>query len=44
MEILGIGKNKAYELCNSNAFHIVRIGKIIRVSKLSFDMWLDNNE
>jgi len=44
MEILEIGRNKAYELCNSNLFRIVRIGKTIRVSKLSFDTWLDNNE
>jgi len=44
MEILEIGRNKAYELCNSNAFRTVRIGKTIRVSKSSFDMWLDNSE
>jgi len=44
MEILEIGRNKAYELCNSNAFRIVRIGKTIRVSKSSFDIWLDDSE
>jgi len=44
MEILEIGRNKAYELCSSNAFRTIRIGKTIRVSKSSFDMWLDNNE
>jgi excisionase family DNA binding protein len=44
MEILDIGRNKAYELCNSDAFRIVRIGRTIRVSKSSFDMWLDNFE
>lgn len=44
MEILEIGRNKAYELCNSNAFNIVRIGKLIRVSKSSFDAWLDKTD
>ena len=44
MEILEIGRNKAYELCNSNAFRTIRIGKTIRVSKSSFDQWLDDNE
>jgi len=44
MDILNIGRNKAYELCNSEAFHIVRVGRIIRVSKASFDLWLDNNK
>ena len=37
--ILGIGKNKAYELCNSNQFKTVRIGKSIRIVKESFDLW-----
>ena len=42
MTILNIGRSKAYELCRSGEFHIVRIGKTIRVSKVSFDLWLDN--
>lgn len=37
-----IGRRKAYELCNSGEFKIVRIGRTIRISKLSFDEWLDN--
>lgn len=32
----------AYELCNSGEFKIVRIGRTIRISKRSFDEWLDN--
>ena len=40
--ILNIGRRKAYELCNSGEFKIVRIGRTIRISKLSFDEWLDN--
>jgi len=44
MEVLGISRNKAYELCNSNAFRTVRIGTCMRVSKSSFDAWLDNKQ
>lgn len=43
-DILGIGKNKAYELCNADFFRTVKIGNAIRVSKVSFDEWLDNNK
>lgn len=40
--ILNISRRKAYELCNSGSFKIVRVGRTIRISKLSFDEWLDN--
>jgi len=43
MEILQIGRNNAYTLCNSNAFDVIRIGTLIRIPKSSFDRWLDNN-
>ncbi|MBQ4617287.1 MAG: helix-turn-helix domain-containing protein [Clostridia bacterium] len=39
--ILNISRRKAYELCGSGCFKIVRIGRTIRVSKPSFDEWLD---
>lgn len=42
--ILNIGRRKAYELCNSGAFKVVCVGRTIRISKLSFDEWLDNIE
>jgi len=41
-EILGISRRKAYELCNSNSFKVLRIGRTLRVSKASFDFWLDH--
>jgi excisionase family DNA binding protein len=41
IEILGISRKKAYELCNSGFFSIVRVGRTIRISKISFDEWLD---
>ncbi|MDO4568712.1 MAG: helix-turn-helix domain-containing protein [Clostridia bacterium] len=43
-EILGISRRKAYELCNSNAFKVIRVGRALRVSKASFDYWLDHDE
>lgn len=42
-DILGIGRNSAYALVKSNVFSSVRIGECIRISKRSFDEWLDNN-
>ena len=30
-EILGIGKNKAYELCNNQTFPVLRIGSRILI-------------
>ena len=41
-DILGIGRNSAYALVKSGVFHSVRIGGYIRISKKSFDEWLDN--
>lgn len=41
-DILGIGRNSAYSLVKSGVFHSVRIGGNIRISKKSFDDWLDN--
>lgn len=41
-DILGIGRTSAYNLIHKNLFHCVRIGGSIRISKKSFDAWLDN--
>lgn len=39
--ILSIGRNASYTLVKSNQFHSVRVGGTIRISKKSFDAWLD---
>ena len=39
--ILGIGRTSAYILVKEGHFKIVRIGNAIRISKRSFDAWLD---
>lgn len=42
--ILGIGRRQAYELVNSGQFHVVRIGKRIKVSKNVFSQWLNGRD
>lgn len=41
MKILGIGKNSAYQLVQENRCKSFRIGSSIRISKESFDKWLN---
>ena len=33
-KLLGIGRKQAYELVHSEAFHVINIGKRIKVSKM----------
>ena len=40
-EILRVSKRSVYNLCSSGAFKCVRIGTKLRISKKSFDDWLD---
>ena len=42
-EILGDSKRSVYNLCAAEAFKTVRIGKKLRISRRSFDEWLDGN-
>lgn len=42
--ILNIGRATAYHLVKQENFKIVRIGNAIRISKKSFDEWLENME
>jgi excisionase family DNA binding protein len=39
--LLQISKSKAYELCRQGDFRTIKVGRSVRVSKLSFDEWLD---
>ncbi|WP_249436090.1 helix-turn-helix domain-containing protein [Paenibacillus sp. Marseille-Q4541] len=38
---LAIGRGQGYELVNKNEFHVVRIGRTIRISKKCFLKWFD---
>jgi excisionase family DNA binding protein len=40
-KILGIGRRQAYELVNSGQFHVVRVGKSIRILREVFFKWLN---
>ncbi len=41
-DILGVSKSTAYNLVKSKVFHSVKFGGQYRISKKSFDNWLDN--
>jgi excisionase family DNA binding protein len=43
-EILDIGRSSAYDLMRQGHFKTVKIGTAIRISKKSFDEWLDGKE
>lgn len=40
-EILGISRGNAYELFHSQEFHIVKVGRRLKVSKAVFLRWLE---
>lgn len=40
-DILGISRSLAYNIVKKNLFRCVKIGGAIRISKKSFDAWLD---
>lgn len=40
-DMLGIGRNAAYALIKKGYFRTVRVGRTYRVSKKSFDEWLN---
>lgn len=42
-KILGISKNPAYNLVKENNFEFIKLGKVIRISKKSFDQWLNKS-
>lgn len=43
-DILGTSKAGAYSLVKSKVFHSVKIGDHYRISKKSFDNWLDGGD
>ncbi len=44
MEILGIGRTAAYDLTRKGLFKVIRIGKLLRINKESFDQWFDSQQ
>lgn len=43
-DILQISRSMDYVLCRKSLFKTVRVGKYVRISKPSFDAWLDSIE
>ena len=43
-DILQISRSMAYNLCKQPLFKTVKVGKYVRVSKPSFDEWLDTRK
>ena len=43
-DILQISRSMAYNLCKQPLFKTVQVGKYVRVSKPSFDEWLDTHK
>ena len=39
-EILGIGRNSAYKLCNGETFPVRKVGRTILIPIKSFEAWL----
>lgn len=43
-DILQISRSMAYNLCKQSLFKTVKVDKYVRVSKPSFDEWLDTKK
>ena len=43
-EILGVSRPSVYDLLKKNEFRWILVGEKYRISKKSFDAWLDENE
>ena len=43
-DILQISRSMSYNLCKQPLFKTVKVGKYVRVSKPSFDEWLDTHK
>ena len=44
MQILGIGRTAAHDLTRKGLFKVIRVGKILRINKESFDQWFDSQQ
>ncbi|MBF0709387.1 helix-turn-helix domain-containing protein [Alkalihalobacillus hwajinpoensis] len=42
--VLGIGRKQAYELVHSGNFHVINIGKRIKVSKSVLIKWIEGEK
>jgi hypothetical protein len=40
-EFLGIGRRQAYEIVHNPPFSVVKVGRLYKISKVSFLKWFD---
>jgi len=43
-ELLGIGRDAAYQLCRSGSFRVLKVGSSLKIPKESFLRWLEGDE
>jgi hypothetical protein len=43
-DYIGIGKKQTYEMMENPPFHTVRVGRLHKISKVSFLRWLDGED
>ena len=43
-QILNIGRRQTYELLENPPFHVVRVGRLYKVSKRAFFEWFDGKQ
>ncbi|MFC7784242.1 DNA-binding protein [Rossellomorea sp. GCM10028870] len=41
---LEIGRRQSYELMENPSFHVVKVGKLYKISKISFLRWFDGEK
>ena len=39
-----LGRTAAYDLTRKGLFKVIRVGKILRINKESFDQWFDSQQ
>ena len=44
MEILCIARTAAYDLTTKGLLKVIRMGKLLRINKESFDQWFDSQQ
>lgn len=40
-QLLGIGRRQTYELLGNPPFHVVKVGRLYKISKKAFFKWFD---
>ncbi|MEK3855916.1 helix-turn-helix domain-containing protein [Cytobacillus sp. FSL H8-0458] len=42
-QLLGIGRRQTYELLSNPPFHVVKVGRLYKISKKTFFKWFDGD-